>query len=100
MATAQVPESGFTPPRVNHNLNLDRFAPGNLANYLGFEDVDNLALTVPVNFIFVGFTGDGNLGLTLREAELRHWFQHIDLVVQVGYRANRIVTRLPTETRY
>jgi hypothetical protein len=65
---------------------LNSFASaGNLATYLGFEEVDNIALIVPVNFIFVGFSGEGNLGLTLREAELRHWFQHIDLVVQVGY---------------
>ena len=35
---------------------------------------------VPVNFVFVGFDGDGHLGLHLDHDDLARWFEHMDHV--------------------
>lgn len=35
---------------------------GNLANYMKLSEIDSIYLSVPVNFIFIGFDGKGNHG--------------------------------------
>ena len=38
---------------------------GTIANYLGLSAVESIHVPVPVNFVFVGFDGDGQRGLHL-----------------------------------
>lgn len=38
---------------------------GNIANYLELSEVVSLYIPVPVNFIFLGFDGQGNHGKSL-----------------------------------
>lgn len=45
-----------------HSLSL---FSGNIANYLNLMEVDSMYLPVPVNFIFIGFDGKGNQGISL-----------------------------------
>jgi len=40
--------------------------------------VDKIHVPVPLNFILIGFNGDGNRGLSLAEDELQRWFHHMD----------------------
>jgi hypothetical protein len=35
---------------------------GNIANYLSLAEVDSIYLPIPVNFIFIGFDGNGRHG--------------------------------------
>eukprot|EP00850_Spirogloea_muscicola_P014610 SM000106S13958 [mRNA] locus=s106:206971:214925:+ [translate_table: standard] len=46
------------------------------------KQVDSLYLPIPINFVFVGFSGEGNHGLRLGEEELSHWFEHIDHILE------------------
>eukprot|EP00850_Spirogloea_muscicola_P002609 SM000010S04247 [mRNA] locus=s10:531434:539424:+ [translate_table: standard] len=62
---------------------VDRYVKaGNVASYLGLSQVDSLYLPIPINFVFVGFSGEGNHGLGLGEEELSHWFEHIDHILE------------------
>ena len=36
---------------------------GNIANYLKLLEVHSIYLPVPVNFVFIGFEGNGNQGI-------------------------------------
>ncbi|XWS52343.1 hypothetical protein CRYUN_Cryun11dG0059800 [Craigia yunnanensis] len=51
---------------------------GNIANYLNLMEVDSMYLPVPVNFIFIGFEGNGNQEFKLHREELERWFTKID----------------------
>lgn len=44
-----------------------------MSKYLGLEPVKSIAVTVPVNFILVGFARDGNFNVELTEDEIRKW---------------------------
>eukprot|EP00271_Cylindrocystis_brebissonii_P006328 TRINITY_DN19063_c0_g1_i1.p1 TRINITY_DN19063_c0_g1~~TRINITY_DN19063_c0_g1_i1.p1 ORF type:complete len:958 (+),score=258.02 TRINITY_DN19063_c0_g1_i1:129-3002(+) len=51
---------------------------GNLAAYLQLHAVDAIYLPIPINFVFVGFSGNGNHGVMLDEEVLKRWFEHMD----------------------
>lgn len=55
---------------------------GNLANYLKLLEVDSMYLPVPVNFIFIGFEGNGNQEFKLHPDELERWFTKIDHIIE------------------
>lgn len=55
---------------------------GNIANYLKLLEVDSLYLPVPVNFVFIGFEGNGNQGFKLNPEELKRWFTKIDHIFE------------------
>lgn len=55
---------------------------GNIANYLHLMEVDSMYLPVPVNFIFIGFEGKGNLDFKLQAEELERWFTKIDHIFE------------------
>lgn len=46
---------------------------GTVSKYLGLEPVSSMYVTVPVNFILVGFARDGHLNIELTEAEISKW---------------------------
>ncbi|GJP33219.1 hypothetical protein CLOM_g17773 [Closterium sp. NIES-68] len=53
---------------------------GNLASYLGVRPVHAIHVPIPVNLIFIGFNGTGNQGISMREADMRRWLEHMDHV--------------------
>ncbi|KAH7674621.1 hypothetical protein IHE45_08G086100 [Dioscorea alata] len=55
---------------------------GNIANYLNLAEVDSMYLSVPVNFIFIGFEGKGNHEFNLSPEELEKWFTNIDHIFE------------------
>lgn len=55
---------------------------GNIANYLNLLEVDSMYLPIPVNFIFIGFEGKGNLEFKLESKELERWFTKIDHIFE------------------
>ncbi|XP_078166065.1 uncharacterized protein LOC144560694 isoform X1 [Carex rostrata] len=55
---------------------------GNLANYMKLSEIDSIYLSVPVNFIFIGFDGKGNHAFKLGPEELERWFTKIDHVFE------------------
>ncbi|XP_037496046.1 uncharacterized protein LOC105640192 isoform X1 [Jatropha curcas] len=55
---------------------------GNIANYLGLQEVDSMYLPVPVNFVFIGFEGKGNQEFKLHPEELERWFLKIDHIFE------------------
>lgn len=55
---------------------------GNIASYLKLSEVDSMYLPVPVNFIFIGFEGNGNREFKLRVEELQRWFTKIDHIFE------------------
>ncbi|CAA7408328.1 unnamed protein product [Spirodela intermedia] len=55
---------------------------GNIANYLELSEVVSLYIPVHVNFIFLGFDGQGNHGFNLGPEELERWFTKIDHVFE------------------
>ncbi|KAJ4829215.1 hypothetical protein Tsubulata_024524 [Turnera subulata] len=55
---------------------------GNIANYLTLQEVDSMYLPVPVNFIFIGFDGNGNQEFKLHAEELERWFTKIDHIFE------------------
>ena len=63
--------------------------------------VETIHVPVPLNFILVGFNGDGNRGVSLNEDELQRWFHHMDFeephtrVPVDGYVSDQH-TKLPT----
>jgi hypothetical protein len=50
----------------------------NIAHFLGLSAVESLHMPVPLNVLFLGFQGDGNLQLNIPESDLVEWFQHLD----------------------
>jgi hypothetical protein len=62
---------------------LTRWPPraGNVAAHLGLRPVDGLHLPTPVNFLFIGFARDGHRNVSLSEAELARWVDHMDHVL-------------------
>ncbi|KAJ3669570.1 hypothetical protein LUZ60_011520 [Juncus effusus] len=54
----------------------------NLANYMKLSEIDSIYLSVPVNFIFIGFEGKGNHEFKLGREELERWFTKIDHVFE------------------
>lgn len=38
-------------------------------------------MPVPLNFVFVGFAGDGNMGVNYTVEALQEWFGHLDHVL-------------------
>ncbi|KAG1665506.1 hypothetical protein FOA52_009768 [Chlamydomonas sp. UWO 241] len=52
-----------------------------LADYVGLERVDAIHMPVPLNFVFLGFDGDGHLDVTYTTAQLQGWFGHLDHVL-------------------
>ncbi|KAL3688199.1 hypothetical protein R1sor_014508 [Riccia sorocarpa] len=55
---------------------------GTISHYLKLSLVDAIHLPLPINFIFIGFTGEGNRGLTLGEDEMERWFTNIDHILE------------------
>ncbi|KAL8470183.1 hypothetical protein ACS0TY_032885 [Phlomoides rotata] len=55
---------------------------GNIANYLKLLEVDSMYLPVPVNFIFIGFEGNGYKEFKLNAEELERWFTKIDHIFE------------------
>nr|GMD91017.1 UTP--glucose-1-phosphate uridylyltransferase [Ipomoea batatas] len=51
---------------------------GSIANYLKLLEIDSIYLPIPVNFIFIGFEGKGNLEFKLQPEEMERWFTKID----------------------
>ena len=49
-----------------------------MAAHLGLRPVDGLHLPTPVNFVFIGFARDGHRNVSLSEAELARWVDHMD----------------------
>ena len=73
------PPSGAPGSRVEDERLL-YLRSGSLARYLGLDFVRSVHVPVPVNFVFVGFDGDGHLGLHLDHEDLARWFEHMDHV--------------------
>uniref|UniRef100_A0A0E0G6F3 DUF7906 domain-containing protein n=1 Tax=Oryza nivara TaxID=4536 RepID=A0A0E0G6F3_ORYNI len=61
-------------------LNFTR--AGNIANYMSLAEVDSIYLSVPVNFIFIGFDGKGGHEFKLGPEELERWFTKIDHIFE------------------
>jgi len=38
-------------------------------------------MPVPLNFVFVGFSGDGNMAVNYTTDELQSWFRHLDHIL-------------------
>lgn len=38
-------------------------------------------MPVPLNFVFIGFSGDGNMGVNYSAESLQHWFGHLDHIL-------------------
>ncbi|KAL6585624.1 hypothetical protein OROMI_002268 [Orobanche minor] len=55
---------------------------GNIANYLNLLEVASMCLPVPVNFVFIGFEGNGNREFKLNAEELERWFTKIDHIFE------------------
>ncbi|KAH6821421.1 transmembrane protein [Perilla frutescens var. hirtella] len=55
---------------------------GNIANFLKLLEVDSMYLPVPVNFVFIGFEGNGNQEFKLNPEELERWFTKIDHIFE------------------
>lgn len=55
---------------------------GSIANYLKLLEIDSMYLPIPVNFIFIGFEGKGNLEFKLQPEELERWFTKIDHIFE------------------
>ncbi|XP_020395562.1 uncharacterized protein [Zea mays] len=55
---------------------------GNIANYLSLAEVDSIYLPIPVNFIFIGFDGNGRHEFKLGPEELERWFTKIDHIFE------------------
>ncbi|EEC73138.1 hypothetical protein OsI_07162 [Oryza sativa Indica Group] len=60
--------------------NLEFFS--NIANYMSLAEVDSIYLSVPVNFIFIGFDGKGGHEFKLGPEELERWFTKIDHIFE------------------
>ncbi len=54
---------------------------GSLASYLNLGPVEAMHMPVPVNVMFVGFQGDGNLHVNISGEQLQEWFGHLDHVL-------------------
>ncbi|EGC36772.1 hypothetical protein DICPUDRAFT_150701 [Dictyostelium purpureum] len=50
----------------------------NIAKFMDFHTTKKLHLTIPINFIFIGFAGEGNRGFEISDPLLVEWFQHIE----------------------
>ncbi|KQJ99438.1 uncharacterized protein LOC100835558 isoform X1 [Brachypodium distachyon] len=61
-------------------LNFTR--AGNVANYMSLAEVDSIYLSIPVNFIFIGFDGKGGHEFKLAPEELERWFSKIDHIFE------------------
>uniref|UniRef100_A0A0D9VFU6 DUF7906 domain-containing protein n=1 Tax=Leersia perrieri TaxID=77586 RepID=A0A0D9VFU6_9ORYZ len=61
-------------------LNFTR--AGNIANYMSLAEVDSIYLSIPVNFIFIGFDGKGGHEFKLGPEELERWFTKIDHIFE------------------
>ncbi|KAL6899904.1 hypothetical protein ACP4OV_006562, partial [Aristida adscensionis] len=61
-------------------LNFTR--SGNIANYMSLAEIDSIYLSIPVNFIFVGFDGKGGHDFKLGPDELERWFTKIDHIFE------------------
>jgi hypothetical protein len=53
----------------------------NLATYLGLHQIDALHMSVPLNLVLIGFSGDGNSHVEVTDQELISWFSHVDHVL-------------------
>ncbi|KAF0895546.1 hypothetical protein E2562_013861, partial [Oryza meyeriana var. granulata] len=61
-------------------LNFTR--AGNIANYMSLAEIDSIYLSIPVNFIFIGFDGKGGHEFKLGPEELERWFTKIDHIFE------------------
>eukprot|EP00798_Chlamydomonas_sp_ICE-L_P024546 gene24546-10156_t len=69
-----------------HNANVfdDKevfLAAENLATYLGLEKVNAVHMPMPLTFVFLGFTGDGNHKIDIDEEEVAAWFEGLDHIL-------------------
>lgn len=53
----------------------------NMASFLGLQRVDALHMPVPLSFVFVGLSGDGNMHANISAVDLQDWFAHLDHVL-------------------
>ena len=60
------------------NYPQEYLANENLAKFLGLNQVDTLHMPVPLSIVFIGFQGDGNLQVDIKDTELVEWFSAID----------------------
>ncbi|CAM6068450.1 unnamed protein product [Sphagnum tenellum] len=63
---------------VSKEAEMNYTKAGYLAYYLKLQEIDAIYIPIPINFIFVGFDGEGNHGVKLGQPELERWFAHID----------------------
>jgi hypothetical protein len=59
-------------------LPQEYLAQENLAHFLGLTQVQTLHMPVPLSIVFIGFQGDGNLRVDIKDTELVDWFASID----------------------
>lgn len=52
-----------------------------LADYLGMHMAEAVHMPVPLNLIFIGFSGDGNMDLNITKEDLITWFHHLDHIL-------------------
>ncbi|GBG67863.1 hypothetical protein CBR_g983 [Chara braunii] len=69
-------------PKMTKDLETRYHKSKSVAEFLGLEEVDAMYLPVPINFIFVGFSKDGNHGLEITGGDITHWFAHMDHMLQ------------------
>ncbi|KAM9955485.1 hypothetical protein ACTFIW_000087 [Dictyostelium discoideum] len=50
----------------------------NIGKFMDLHLTKKLHLTIPINFIFIGFGGEGNKGMDISMLQLVEWFQHIE----------------------
>ena len=48
---------------------------------MGLALINSLHMPVPVNFILVGFSSDGNMGVNVSATEMVEWLRHLDHVL-------------------
>ncbi|EGG17854.1 hypothetical protein DFA_08855 [Cavenderia fasciculata] len=49
-----------------------------ISHFIGMTTTKELIIDIPVNFIFIGFSGEGNLGFDLASDTLTEWFEHLE----------------------
>ncbi|KAJ1637907.1 hypothetical protein T492DRAFT_1140264 [Pavlovales sp. CCMP2436] len=68
--------------RDEHEHEHERWsACADIATCLALEPAQDAEMRVTLNLMFVGFQGDGNLGLNVSRATLGRWFEHFEATI-------------------